>query len=109
MKMIMAVIQDRDVNELLKGLAEIGQRATKLASSGGFLRSGNSTMMIGTEDEKLEEVLAIIRRTCQDREHFMPATSPAAATGEPFFPFPATVKIGGAIVFVLEVARFEKW
>lgn len=109
MKLIIAVIQDRDVNDLLKALTEAGHRATKLASTGGFLRSGNTTMMIGTADDKVDAVMEIISKTCHAREHLMPASSPAAATGEPFVPFPVTVMIGGATVFVVDVDQFHKF
>ncbi|HWH68468.1 MAG TPA: cyclic-di-AMP receptor [Candidatus Sulfotelmatobacter sp.] len=108
MKLIVAVIQDRDSVELTKRLTEAGHRSTKLASTGGFLRSGNTTMLIGTDEQLVDEVLAIIRTACKSREEMQPARSPAAATGEAFLPFPVQVVVGGATVFVLDVARFEK-
>ena len=109
MKLIVAVIQDRDANDLTRALTDAGHRHTKLSSTGGFLRSGNTTLIIGTEDANVEAILAIIHKTCQAREHLMQAISPAAATGEAFVPFPHMVTIGGATVFVVDVDRFEKW
>jgi uncharacterized protein YaaQ len=109
MKLVVTVIQDRDAGELLSALSEAGHRATKLASTGGFLRGGNTTLLIGSEEARVDDVLGIIRRTCKSREQFVAATSPAAATGEAFIPFPTEVLVGGAIVFVVDVARFEKW
>ncbi|MFL6516563.1 MAG: cyclic-di-AMP receptor, partial [Bacillus sp. (in: firmicutes)] len=50
MKLIIAVVQDQDSNRLSKALVDNNFRATKLASTGGFLKSGNTTFMIGTED-----------------------------------------------------------
>jgi uncharacterized protein YaaQ len=109
MKLILAVIQDRDTNDLLKALSAGGHRATRLSSSGGFLRSGNTTLMIGTEDDQVEIVLHIIRRTCKAREELVQAVNPVTAAGEAFIPFPTEVMVGGATVFVVDVERFEKW
>jgi uncharacterized protein YaaQ len=108
MKLVVAVVQDRDVNGLLDALSHTGYRATKLASTGGFLRGGNTTMLMGVEDHQVEEAIGIIRRTCQAREQFVTPVSPAAATGEAFIPFPTEVLVGGGIIFVLEIAQFEK-
>lgn len=109
MKLVIAIIQDRDANDLLQSLVASGYRATKLASTGGFLRGGNTTMLIGVDEEKVGKVLEIVHHTCKPREQHVVASSPAAATGEPFVPFPTTVKLGGAVVFVVDVDRFEKW
>jgi uncharacterized protein YaaQ len=109
MKLVVAVVQDRDSQELLNGLTESGHRATKLASTGGFLRGGNTTLLIGVAEEQLDEVLGIIRRTCKAREQLVTPVSPAAATGEAFIPFPTEVVVGGAIIFVVDIERFEKY
>ena len=61
MKMVIAIIQDRDWVKLSKGLTEHGYGVTKLSSTGGFLRQGNTTIMIGVEDEKVEDVLQLIK------------------------------------------------
>ena len=63
MKLIMAIIQDKDSAILSDELVEANVRATKLPSTGGFLRAGNTTFMIGVEDERVDEVLRIIK-TC---------------------------------------------
>ena len=59
MLLLIAVVQDQDVNRLLTALLEKGYRATKLASTGGFLRQGNTTLLIGVQEEQLEEVNSI--------------------------------------------------
>ena len=61
MKLIMAIIQDKDSAILSDELVEANVRATKLPSTGGFLRAGNTTFMIGVEDERVDEVLRIIK------------------------------------------------
>ena len=54
MKLIIAIVQDEDANRLVSSLMEAGFGATKLATTGGFLRAGNTTLLIGVEDERLE-------------------------------------------------------
>lgn len=109
MKMIVAIIQDRDCANLLKHLTEAGYRSTKLASSGGFLRTGNTTVLVGVAEERVDHVLEIVHRNCKSREETMPARSPAAATGAAYMPFPVQVSVGGATIFVMDVDRFEKF
>jgi len=102
MKMVMCVIDDIDTYNLLDALSEGNFQATKLASSGGFLRRGNTTLLIGVEDERKEEVLDVIRRICKPRKQAVPV-SPVFAMEESVIPTDVTVKMGGATVFVLDV------
>lgn len=60
MKMIIAIVQDQDSQELADKLVENNFRATKLATTGGFLRAGNTTFLSGVEDERVEEILELI-------------------------------------------------
>lgn len=109
MKMIMAVVQDKDSALLSDELVEANIRATKLSSSGGFLRSGNTTFMIGVEDDRVEEVLNIIKVNCESREQFMttPVNLDAPLNGN--LAFPMQVHVGGATVFVLPVESFHRF
>jgi len=66
MKMIIAIVQDQDLNPLQEDLTEKGFRMTNLASTGGFLRAGNSTLLIGVEEEKLDECLKIIEENSKE-------------------------------------------
>jgi uncharacterized protein YaaQ len=58
MKLMIAIVQDKDAEALLSALTQMGYRATKMASTGGFLREGNSTVFLGVEDNRVEEVLS---------------------------------------------------
>jgi uncharacterized protein YaaQ len=108
MKLIIAVIQDKDAPKLLESLVQKGFRATKLATTGGFLREGNSTLFIGTENEKVDEVMRIIEKVCQSREQLVTPLTPVGGPAESFVPFPVEVMIGGATIFVVDVERYEK-
>lgn len=61
MKLIVAIIQDKDSNRLSSALVKANFRATKLASTGGFLKAGNTTFMIGVDDGQVESVMNVIR------------------------------------------------
>lgn len=62
MKLVIAIVQNEDNQKLNNALVKEGFRSTRLATSGGFLRTGNTTVMIGVEESKLEEVLGITNR-----------------------------------------------
>ncbi|CAG7651982.1 Cyclic di-AMP receptor A [Paenibacillus solanacearum] len=107
MKLVIAVVQDKDSNRLSNALIKEGFRATKLASTGGFLRAGNTTFLIGTEDDRVSEVLTVIKSNCKIREQMVTPVSPMGGTTDSYIPFPVEVQVGGAAVFVLPVERFE--
>ncbi|NGP45781.1 hypothetical protein G4V62_12755 [Bacillaceae bacterium SIJ1] len=109
MKLIMAVIQDDDSNRLMEALVENGFRATKLASTGGFLRSGNTTFMIGVEDDKVNEALRVIRDNCKSRDQFMSPVSPMGGHADSYVPYPIEIEVGGATVFVLPIETFKQY
>jgi uncharacterized protein YaaQ len=109
MKLIIAVVQDKDSNRLANVLIKEGYRATKLASTGGFLKSGNTTFMIGIEDDKVNDVLKVIKSNCQIRDQLVTPVSPMGGTTDSYIPFPVEVQVGGAAVFVLPVERFEHY
>ncbi|MCR8646028.1 cyclic-di-AMP receptor, partial [Paenibacillus sp. N1-5-1-14] len=76
MKLLVAVVQDKDSNRLSNALIKAGIRATKLASTGGFLRAGNTTFMVGVEDERVQEVFKIIQTNCKVRDQLVTPVSP---------------------------------
>ncbi len=108
MKMVIAIVQDKDVSKLLQSVTRDGLRATRLASSGGFLRSGNTTLLIGVEVERLEGLLLMIRETCPQREEMLTLAQPIMGPADAHLPFPIEVPVGGATVFVLDVEQFIK-
>ena len=109
MKLIIAIVQDEDASRLVNKLMDEGFRATKLATTGGFLRSGNTTLLIGVDDDRLEGCLHIIEKLCKSRRQI--ATSPITAGGAVgmYAHMPIEVTVGGATVFVMDVAQFAKF
>lgn len=108
MRLVVAVVQDQDVHRLLERLNEKRYSATKLASTGGFLRQGNTTLLIGVEAGKVQEVVDIIKDACQTREQLVTPLATMGRTANSYLPTPIEVSVGGATVFVLEVESFTK-
>ena len=105
MKLLLAVVQDSDVNILMEDLVENDFRVTKWSSTGGFLKSGNTTIFMGVEEDKLEECKKIIERNCKKRKTTTAMINPSMQ-GAMFQTFPVEIEVGGATVFVLEVDDF---
>jgi uncharacterized protein YaaQ len=109
MKMIIAVVQDKDSSRLQDALVEKDYRATKLATTGGFLKAGNTTFMIGVEDAQIEDVMDIIRENCKSRNQMVAPVSPMGGNADAYVPYPVEVEVGGATVFVLPVENFQQF
>ncbi len=107
MKLIVAIVQDQDMPSLIDDLTEKEFRVTKLASTGGFLKSGNTTLLIGVEDEKIDEVIKIIEENCKTRE-ITTSLLTVSMPGDTYIPYPLEVKVGGATLFILDVEQFIK-
>ena len=107
MKLIIAIVQDEDASRLVSSLMNEGYSATKLATTGGFLRSGNTTLLLGV-DNKFDGAMAVIEKVCKSRKQL--ATSPTSMAGVSgvYSPYPIEVMVGGATVFVLTVDQFVK-
>jgi uncharacterized protein YaaQ len=107
-KLVVMIVADSDADKLVKALIERNHPATKIGSTGGFLRRGNSTILSGVEESDVESVLALVRSECRARTEYVPLQA------VPFFgegvvlADPVEVRVGGAVIFVLAVERFEK-
>ncbi len=107
MKLVTAIINKKDASCVCDSLTEAGFFFTKLATSGGFLKEGNLTLLIGVDDEKVHDVLEVIRLHCCKRTESAPIASGTDA-GILNYSSPQVV-VGGATVFVTNVEQFEKY
>jgi uncharacterized protein YaaQ len=108
MKMVTAIVNKKDTGTVCRKLTEEGFEFTKLATTGGFLRDGNTTLLIGVEDDKLEAALEVIRCNCAQRLQKVPAMPTTEMAATVYHTYPAEVTVGGAIVFVSDILHFEK-
>jgi|SRR5690625_746024 len=107
MKLILAIVQDNDANRLTKALGKDGFRTTKLATTGGFLKSGNTTIMIGCEDNVVKDALDIIKNECSERMKKSSTSYPMRANKDYFNM--SKIEVGGATVFILPIDAFYQF
>ena len=105
MKMITAIISKKDTGEVCAALTEAGFYFTRMASTGGFLTGGNTTLLIGTEDDRVQRAIEVIRQHCSRRTETISSTVQLAT---PSTASPTEVTVGGATLFVSDVTQFEK-
>lgn len=106
MKMVIAIVQDKGSIDLIEALNENRFRVTKLATTGGFLKEGNTTLMVGVEEEKVSEVIGIVERLCSRREDVVISEAPISESAGIYMQYPVSVKVGGATLFVIDVDQF---
>jgi uncharacterized protein YaaQ len=107
MKLIVAIVQAYDTDRLLRTVTSAGFRVTRIQSTGGFLRAGNSTVLMGVENDRVRECLVLISASSKSRVETIPddlEDHVFELTGGDI----ASVAVGGAVVFVLPIARFER-
>lgn len=109
MKLVVAIIQERDDRKVSESLGHKGFFSTKIASTGGFLRDGNETLLIGVEDDRVDEVLEIIRENSEPRDQYVSMPSPDVMPSTSLLQSPVRVTVGGAVVFVVDVESFHRW
>ncbi len=107
-KLVVAIVHHEDAGALVDALLDREFRATRLSSSGGFLKQSNTTVILGVEDDAVDGVLEIVRDMCHSRTQIVNPMPPIMEPGEFFMPYPLEVEVGGATVFVLPVERFER-
>lgn len=106
-KLIFAIVNDEDSSRLVAALNKANFRVTRLSSTGGFLRSGNTTLVVGVDEQDLDFALDIVRQNSSSRKTTINTSTPTGM-GSSYMPFPVEVTVGGATVFVLDVAHYER-
>jgi uncharacterized protein YaaQ len=106
MKLILAVVRDEFALSLTENLTKKGFGATKLASTGGFLKAGNTTFLIGVPVGQLDEAMDVIRSVCQSKKGGQAEGAPMPSASNPSGQTP--VSVGGATVFVVDVEKMMK-
>lgn len=108
MKLILAIVNNEDSAVVSSALTKDHFTVTRLSTTGGFLMVGNTTLLIGTEDDKVKQAKKIIADHCSERTHHATSTesfgrgySDGALSGD--------IKVGGATVFVLSVDETDKY
>ncbi len=108
MKMVMAVIHDEDSHRLMEALTKGGFMATKLASTGGLLKTGNTTLFVGVEKDKINQVVDIIKDICKTSKKMSLVNPPVSNIPDNMLAYPVEITVGGATIFVLDVDQYIK-
>lgn len=108
MKLVLAIIHDEDAFHIMDLLSESGFSVTKLATTGGFLRAGNTTLICGVNEERIPELVDIIEKKCKSRKQITSVNATHVNASESYAPYPVEVTVGGATIFVLNVEDFKK-
>lgn len=109
MKLVTAIVQNDDANKLITALRENGFSSTKMSSTGGFLSSGNTTIISVVDEEKVDHEIEIIKKICKVKKKITAAIPPSSfSTVGGYLPQTIEVTVGGAVVFVTPIERFEK-
>ncbi len=106
MKLVLAIIHDDDIVSVTSHLTKKHFFVTKMASTGGFLKAGNTTILCGVDDDKVEEVIETIKQHSSKRN--IPVVSSGGMGAIPTIPTAITAATGGATIFVLDVEQFIK-
>lgn len=110
MKMLLAIVHNEDAPLLLNELNERKYYVTKLATTGGFLKKGNTTLLLGIDDNQVEEVCEIIKQHSGRRQQIM-YTPPAPSNSNVYnsvSSVPVNVEVGGSTIFILPVEDYRK-
>lgn len=108
MKLVLAIINRDDARTVTVSLTKKGFSSTRLSTTGGFLMAGNVTLLVGVDEEKVQEVIDVIKEHSHSRKQLIP-TNAAAEAGFGYFPSaPVEVTVGGATIFVVDIERFER-
>jgi len=109
MKLILAIVNNDDSALASSALTGAGFSVTRLSTTGGFLMVGNTTLLIGTDDEGAKQVVEILKKHCTTRKQM---SSPNATFGAGMrhmsIEEEVEVTVGGATIFVMDVDHMEK-
>ena len=106
MKLILAIVSNDDASCVSKALNKERFQVTKLATTGGFLSLGNTTLICGCEDNKVDDAIKIISSESKRRTEI--SSTPSMYDAGRIMSVPVEVTVGGATIFVLDVDKFVK-
>lgn len=107
MKLVIAIIEDRDADAVLQAFTGRRIPVTRVATSGGFLSEGNTTLISGVDSAKVPTILDLLRKTCPRRQMFVPLAAGITDTAYGLHN-QIEIEVGGATVFILDVEHFEQ-
>ena len=108
MKLVIAMVQDDDALDLVDEITEAVFSFTKLESTVGFLKAGNTTLIIGVEKDKVQAVIDVVEDVCKTRKQVITTPTPITGNVDMYMSYPIEIEVGGATIFVIDVDQFIK-
>lgn len=109
MKLIIAIVNNDDAHFVNTSLTGAGFHITKISSTGGFLLSGNSTFLLGVDESRIDEALEIIKTHSKRRKQNVPLTAPGTLANNAALMNTASVTVGGATAFIIDVEKYIRF
>lgn len=109
MKLVVCIVHNRDKGKITEELVKAGFKFTVIGTTGGFLREGNTTFLIGIGEEELPTIKQVIAQNCKSRDQLVNVMPFESAPPGAFIPSPVKVPVGGAVVFVMNVEEFNRF
>jgi uncharacterized protein YaaQ len=106
MKLCVAIVHNRDKSRIMDEMTRAGFKFTVIGSTGGFLREGNTTFLIGLDDQEVPLLQKVFSETCPAREQLVNVAPIEAGPQGTFIPSPIKVPVGGGGLFILGVDEF---
>ena len=107
MKLIITITSEENAEKLIKLLVKKGFTATILESKGIFLKEKSCTLLIACKEKEMSSILEVIKKCCASKEEYI-STPPEPTDKEFTVPPPSLVKVGGAVIMVVDLEKFEK-
>src|SRR6185312_15200138 len=108
-KLAVCIVHNRDKGRVTDELVKAGFKFTVIGSTGGFLREGNTTFLIGVDESELSTLQKVVSQNSQSREQLVNVMPFEAAPPGAFIPSPVKVPVGGAVMFVMNVEQFHRF
>jgi uncharacterized protein YaaQ len=108
-KLVVCIVHNRDKGKITDELVKAGFKFTIIGTTGGFLREGNTTYLVGVDEAELPALQKVVEQYSQSREQLVNVMPFEAAPPGAFIPSPVKVPVGGAVVFVLNVEQFIRY
>lgn len=109
MKLAICIVHNRDRGRITEELVKAGFKFTVIGSTGGFLREGNTTMLIGVEEENTATLKEIVETNCQSREQIVNVMPFESGPPGAYMASPVKVPVGGAVMFLMDVEEFLRF
>ncbi|MFQ3549041.1 MAG: cyclic-di-AMP receptor [Armatimonadota bacterium] len=106
MKLAIAIVHERDKQLVADSLLKAGHKFTIIASTGGFLKDGKTTFLIGAYENKIDDIVQVLRKCCGVHEEYVNQPAPDVMGAAGVAINPVKVIAGGAIIFIVDVEDF---